>query len=826
VAAGLQAAHEAGIVHRDLKPANVMVDKQGHAFIMDFGIARTAARRDVQATNGDARAVLRAVQSEDATRLAATMAGAVVGTMAYMAPEQARGEEVDQRADLYAFGLILYDLLAGRHRFERAQSATAELQHRLDGTLANVRSAVATVPDALDRVITRCTQADPAARYQTTAELVAALDALTDAGRLRPIKRVVGLPLLAATVVLMLGLGAGLWYYQRQFIPPPPREPVSVVIADFVNTTGDPTFDRTLEPVVRRVLEDSGFVSAYDRSAIIRTLGVRGVEQIDDVAAREIAVKQGLGVVLSGSIDRQGNGYGVSLKAVQAVTGNVIADTRGRAGSKDQVLTAATRLVNTVRSALGDDTSESDQLFKMASMSATSLDVVRLYAAGREAASTNRYEEARSQYAKAVELDPKFGIGYQALAAVSLNLGATKDAEKYAQEALRHLDGMTEREVYSIRGLYYLTTGDHQQCVKEYGDLIAAYPADVAGHNNLALCSIYLRDIPRALTEMRRVVTMLPKRDLYRVNLALYSNYAGEFPAADREARAIQTPDVKALTALAFSQLGQGQPAAAKATYDRLAMVSPLGASVAAAGLGDLAAFEGRFGDAARILRAAAVDDIEAKRTEAAASKLAAAALADVSRGRTRSAVDGAADALLHSSSVKTRFLAGRVYVEAGEAERARPLVVSLGRELQAEPQAYAKILEAGVALKAGDARQAVRLLTDANTLLSTWMGHFDLGRAYLALDAFPQADSEFDRCLKRRGEALSLFLDDEPTYALFPMVYSYQGRVRKGLQLQSAADAFSAYLAIRGQSTDDPVVSDVRRLMPSAPGLPPIARP
>ena len=225
-----------------------------------------------------------------------------------------------------------------------------------------------------------------------------------------------------------------------------------------------------------------------------------------------------------------------------------------------------------------------------------------------------------------------------------------------------------------------------------------------------------------------------------------------------------------------------------------------------------MAAYEGRFGDAVRVLRAGAIDDVENMRTEAAASKLVGAAIAELGRGRSRAAIDAADDALAQSQSVKTRFLAARVFIEAGAAAKARPLMTSLAGELQIEPQAYAKILEGDVALAAGDARQAVRALTEANTILSTWFGHYDLGRAYLALNAFPQADSEFGRCLKRRGEAMSLFLDDEPTYGMFPAAYYYQGRARQGLKLQGAADAFRQYLKLRGASKDDVLVADARR--------------
>ena len=189
-------------------------------------------------------------------------------------------------------------------------------------------------------------------------------------------------------------------------------------------------------------------------------------------------------------------------------------------------------------------------------------------------------------------------------------------------------------------------------------------------------------------------------------------------------------------------------------TYQSLAKIDEQGASYTASGLGDLALYEGRFSDAARIFAAGAATDLSTKDTDRAASKFAALAYTQVLRQQRAAAMAAAEKALENSSAVKIRFLAARVFVEAGAAARAQALAADLGNELQAEPQAYAKIIEGESALKNGDARQAIKVLTEANTLLDTWIGHFDLGRAYLAAEAFTQADAEFDRCLKRRGEA------------------------------------------------------------------------
>ena len=451
-------------------------------------------------------------------------------------------------------------------------------------------------------------------------------------------------------------------------------------------------------------------------------------------------------------------------------------------------------------------------MFAMANLSATSLDVVRDYAAAREAGSNNKYEEAMQNYSKAVELDPKFGIGYQGMAGVSLNLGNQQDAERYITEALRHLDGMTQHERYTTRAGFYLMTGDYPQCVKEFGDLIASYPADVAAHNNLALCWVNLRNFPKALDEMRRVVEILPKRALYRVNLALYSNYATAFQEGEQEARTIQEPDVKALLALAFAQLGQGQLDRGQGHLPEARDDDALGASIAASGLGDLARLEGRFSDAARIIGQGAARDLASKMPTAGAAKLAALAHVDLLRGRKREAIAAIERALASSNGVRIQFLAGQVYVEAGEAAKARPLIDALASELRAEPQAYAKIIEGELALKNGDPRQAIKVLTEANTLTRHLDGSLR-SREGLSGGGWPaQADSEFDRCIKRRGEAMQLLLDDEPTYAYLAPVYHYQGRVREGLKTEGFAESYRAYLVLRGQSKEDPLVPEVRR--------------
>jgi tetratricopeptide (TPR) repeat protein len=310
---------------------------------------------------------------------------------------------------------------------------------------------------------------------------------------------------------------------------------------------------------------------------------------------------------------------------------------------------------------------------------------------------------------------------------------------------------------------------------------------------------------------MQAVVDILPKRVLFRDNLSLYASYAGDFARAEKEARAVEEPDAYALLALGFAQLGQRQFPQAAETYRRLTAMNERGASLGASALGDLAASQGHFSDAVRILAEGVNRDLTATRPDGAAAKLIAIAHAEQSRGRRGAALDAAQQATTHSQAVKIRFMAARTFIEAGDVERARPIIAQLSTQPQLEPRAYAKILEGNILRQSGKARQAITVLQEANTLLNTWIGQFDLGRAQLEDGSLIAADSAFDRCIKRSGEALSLFLDEEPTFAYFPAAYYYQGRIRQQLKTEGFADAYRTYLGIRGQSKEDPLVKEAR---------------
>jgi tetratricopeptide (TPR) repeat protein len=801
IADALEAAHKQGVIHRDLKPPNIKLRPDGMVKVLDFGLAKLvpASGFELQSSN---LSQLPTITSP------ATARGVIMGTAAYMSPEQARGTPVDKQTDIWGFGAVFFEMLSGRPAF--SGGTFSDIIAKILEREPEWQALPASTPGRIRDLLGRCLQRDQHRRLHDIADARIEIEEAQTA--LRGRVRRMALPAIAAAVALAIGSMVGAWWYASRLVPSTQHEPVSVVITDFENRTKDPTFDRTLEPMLKLALEGAAFISAYDRSVISRALGVEPPVPLDEQAAQQLAVKQGLGLVVSGVVAPQGAGFKLSMKASHAVTGNVIAEVSDTASSKDQVLSVATGLASAIREALGDETPESDRRFAMETLSATSLDVVRDYAAAALAMSNAAFDEAFDHFSRAAARDPNFGLAHAGMAIASRNLDRQQEAVKYIKEAVSHLDGMTERERYRTRGLFYLITGDSQQCVKEFGDLVARYAADVSARNNLALCLTFLRDLPRAVDQMQQVVKILPNRALYRENLALYAAYSGNFTMAEQQARAIDNPSWVGLLALAFAQMGQNQLAQAAATYQAIGKKGGLGPSYQASGLGDLALYEGRFADAARIFAEAAAADLAAKNTDRAANKFAALAYTQLLRRQPAAAIAAADEALAYSNAVSIRFLAARVFIEAGEAARVRVLAGGLGKEPLAQPQTYGKILEGQMASKNGDALQAIKLLTEANTLLDTWIGHFDLGRAYLEAGLFTQADSEFDRCLLRRGETLALFLEEEPTYGYFPSVYYYQGRAREGLKSVEFVDAYRIYLRIREEAGEDPLLGEVRR--------------
>ena len=810
VCQALDAAHSVGVIHRDLKPQNIMRDGTGRILVMDFGLARTL--------EGDGM----------------TQAGAIVGTMEYMSPEQALGKDLDQRSDLFALGLILFELLTGKTPFH-AESVLGSLIKRTQERAVSVSDIDAEIPGALSGIVSKCLERDLNERYQTAAAILADLNTWKDkraAGTIRfdaavkPLGRTLPWPLITGVLTVIIMAIAGLIavpsmrhrIFGGRAESTGPHQPVTVLVADFANHTGDPILDDTLEPMVNVALEGASFVNAYSRGdarKLARKLP-NPTDKLDEQSARLVAVNQNVNAVITGEISLRGSQYDISAIALDAVSGNVLAKADVTVANKQEILRDLPRLVAPIRKALGDTTPSSVQFDAVSGgFNAGSLEAVHQDALGVEEQFAGKFQEAFDSFQKAAELDPKFARAYSGMAAMALNLGRPKDATDYMKLAMEHVDRMTERERYRNRGLYYQTTGDWQNCVQENTQLVNRYPADRVGWNNLATCYTQLRNAPKALEAAQHAVQIVPKGVGQRLNLSFISSFAGDFAAGEKEARAalaINPSAAQGYLTLAEAQLGQGQIEKAAEGYRQLEKFGPLGVSTAAVGLADLAAYQAKYAEAARILEKGATADVAAKMADSAASKYAALGNIEELQGHQAAALSDIGKALANSQSPQIKFLAASGYVDAGDLAKAQRLAASLSSEVTSEPQAYGKIIEGMMALKRKEAKEAVKQITAANSLLDTWIGRFELGRAYLEAGMFTEADSEFDQCAKRHGEAIELFADNVPTYAHFPPLYYYQGRVREGMKSEGFADFYKTYLSLRGQSPDDPLVPEIRR--------------
>lgn len=788
---GLIAAHEQGVIHRDLKPQNIMVEKSGRVAVTDFGLAKSFEQ------------------------VSLTDAGKIIGTPHYMSPEQVKGVPLDARSDIFSLGIMLYEMLTGAMPFTGG-SAYEIMISRVNRSPRPAIEINPDIPPYLIRILERCLEPNVELRYASVNEILRDLNEQTFHSTLGyEVRRRSKLVMWGGGLLIALVVLGSLAYGWRHFRAAATRasdaahKPVSVLIADLKNDTGDPVFEGTLEPVLTLALEGAPFINSYDRVGAHKVAAQiqPNTTTIDERMARLIAAREGINAIITGAVSRDGDSYRLSLQALDGITGNTIDKTEVTASSKEKMLPAVSRAAADLRNALGDTTPASAQIAAAETFTASSLEAAHEYAVAQELQFRGAFDEATHHYEQAIKLDPNLGRAYSGLGAMYANMGRQSDAEREYRLAMSHIDRMSEREKYRTRATYYLVTHNLPRAIEELNQLLKEYPFDEAGLNNLALQYFYQHDMEHALEASQRPIALYPKNVIGRNNAALYAMYAGQFDTAIKQAQTVLQVSptyLKAYIAIALSQLAKGDASAATDTYQKLAAQNSRGASMSAQGLADIALYEGRTNDAAKMLRESAALDVAEKRTDAAARKLATAG--DAEQAIATSTKD-----------VHAIFTAARAFLASGKEQRAVALALQLGADLQPENQHYGKLIEGEALLEKGNARDAINKFEDAKRLVDSWLVHYDRGRAYLTLNAFTEANADFENCVNRPGEATAVFLDDVPTFHLFAPVYYYLGRAREGLGSASATESYKQFLAIKQNGDGDPLVADARRRLATA---------
>jgi tetratricopeptide (TPR) repeat protein/tRNA A-37 threonylcarbamoyl transferase component Bud32 len=490
IAEGLQAAHEAGVVHRDLKPGNIMVDEDDDAVIMDFGIARS-----VSSSGG-------------------TMAGAVVGTVEYMAPEQARGESVDHRADIYALGLILYDMLGGRRVSSRSESVLAGLMTRMHQAPPPLRQTDAEIPEALDRIVTCCLQPAVSARYQATADLVSDLCALTHprpAGGRTDIRGPLHLPppvmtpapwrparwLMGAAVVMVLAAaGAAILNFgARTAVSAPvvaPSTSVSLAILPFRNATGDPSLDwlgLSFAEMVRSELGQSSHLRTIPSERlqqVLRDLRISPDASFEPTTLRRLAEFSSSDTVLWGQFLK----FGAEIRfdaTLEDVKGGRAIPLKAQALNEALLLGTVTDVAHMVRQALAFPPDIIAALQATAlKPSSQSLAAIRFYNEGMQLTREGKRADALKRFEAATAEDPEFALAYSRLGQAHAALGYDNEAEQFSRKAIELSDTLPAREQYLIQASHARVVNDVPKAIESYVNLLKAAPDDAQVQFDLA----------------------------------------------------------------------------------------------------------------------------------------------------------------------------------------------------------------------------------------------------------------------------------------------------------------------------------------------------
>jgi serine/threonine protein kinase/tetratricopeptide (TPR) repeat protein len=790
-AAALAAAHAKGIIHRDIKPANLFVleaDRGKHQIkILDFGLAKKqdgAALANSRAYGGsDGSADLTAAGPGTAT-MELTSPGSAMGTVAYMSPEQAKGVPLDARTDLFSLGTVIHEMATGKTPF--GGESTAEVfAALLKENPPPVSSLNPAMPKKLDAIVEKLLRKDPPQRYATAEQLREDLESLdAPAARLPEKAPVPKWPWAAAAVVVLL-IAAGLaWWKWKPGgttasggaatatgvggapASAPKELKDSIILANFVNQTGDPVFDTTLNQALRIDLEQSPVINIVSQEHLrqsVKFLGKPEDAVVTPAIAREIGEREGMKAILTGTIGSLGKQYVITLSAQNTATGDEIASEQATAPDKENVLGALGTAAAAMRAKLGEDLASIKRLnTPFGQATTTSLEAFRAFALGDEAhEKALDIPEAEGHYKRAIELDPNFAMAYARLGVVYDNSGQVAKAKPYYSKAYELSAHVSESERLYISSHYDLNvTGNLSRVIETLQETIQTYPAQLSGYINISVAYQTLGQYAKALPYAQKAVELQPEDAIAAENLLVSLIALDRMDDVQRElARQHKlgmdsSTDVASQHLIAYFLLGDVQQVQRVVAE----MAGHPDEFVTTQNLAVTQQYAGQFRKAEATFQHALEQAGHSKAPDAQAANLLTDALGRGLVGMCDGNEAAVEQALGLDKSKQTQAAAGLAAAVCGNGKLALPMLEELSRKYPEDTliqDVYLPLSKAYVALAAGQPQQAVADAEPAKPYSALYPALSLQGLAYLQMHDSGNAVNVFKAAMQYRGAML-----------------------------------------------------------------------